>query len=439
MSIEEPALPSRTRAWFWVFALVLAYICSYVDRQILSLMVDPIRDDLAITDSQFGLLHGLSFAMLYCVLGIPLGSLVDRYPRRYVISAGVLVWSVMTAICGLAGKFWQLFVARIGVGVGEAALSPGAYSLLSDSFPRERLGLAISVYTTGAGLGAGLAYIVGGWLYAALDAMGSHSLPIIGQVETWQTVFFIVAIPGIPIAILIHSLSEPERQGRVAQVAPPIRNVLAFMGERGRFMACFLLGMSAITGGTMAVMAWAPSILVRSYGMGQGQTGLMLGLVTMVCFPGGLLLGAWFARQIDRRGYANAELKVCAVSAALAIPAAIGLALASSLSETLAMTGITMVFTNMSFGIAGAKLQAITPNEMRGRISAIYLFTVNFFGMTLGPLLPGLWTDYILGGDGQKVAQSISATIILLSAIGATLLFSALSMKSTPERSRQAG
>jgi MFS family permease len=422
----EPASewPSPWRAWSWVFVLVLAYMSSYVDRQILSLMVDPIKADLGISDSQFSLLHGLSFALLYCTFGIPLGGLVDRYPRRQVIAGGILLWSAMTAACGLAGRFWHLFVARVGVGVGEAALSPGAYSLLSDSFPKHRLGLALSVYTTGAGLGAGLAYLVGGSLYSWVDALPREAIPLVGGLTTWQTVFVIVAVPGVPIAALIWLLREPARHGRSTALPPAFSDVLGFIASRGRFMTFFLLAMSLATAATMGTMAWAPAALMRRYGLTAADAGFRLGLVTMVAFPLGLLAGAWAARRFEKRGSARSELTVSAAAQALAAITAVVLGLVAGENMVLGMFAGLIFFTNVPFGIAAAALQSLTPNEMRGRMTAIYLFTVNLFGMTLGPLLPALWTDYVLQGEGTNVAASISVTVAVLTAL-ASIFFAA--------------
>jgi MFS family permease len=415
--------PSPVRAWIWVFALVLAYICSYVDRQILSLMVDPIKADLDITDSQFSLLHGLSFAILYCLLGLPFGSLVDRYPRKHIIAGGVLLWCAMTAMCGMAAKFWHLFAARVGVGVGEAALSPGAYSLLSDSFPKHRLGLALSVYTMGAGLGAGLAYMVGGSLYSWISSWPPFALPGIGAMKPWQTVFVLVAIPGMPVAALIWLLSEPARQDRNSTTAPPLPEVFRFVMRRRRFMTSFLLGMSCITGATTATMAWAPAALMRGFDLTAAEAGLRLGAVTMVAFPFGLFVGAWVAAFLAKRGMNNSELFVMVCGAALTVPAALSLAIASSASELIVAIAALMIVTNVPFGIAAAVLQSMTPNEMRGRMTAIYLFSVNIFGLTLGPLLPALWTDFVFDGQGSRVGQSIAVTVAFMAALAGSSMF----------------
>ena len=164
MDSSEANWPPRKLAWSWVFALILAYMCSLADRQVLAMMVDPIRADLHISDSEFGLLHGLSFALLYCLVGLPAGTLIDRYPRRVIIASGIALWTVMTALCGTSRYFWQLFLARIGVGLGEGTLSPSAYSLLADCFPKERLGRAMSLYISGAAIGTGAAMMIGGSL-----------------------------------------------------------------------------------------------------------------------------------------------------------------------------------------------------------------------------------------------------------------------------------
>src|ERR1043166_103231 len=188
---ESPAYPAPAYAWYVVGVLTIANVAGFVDRLILSLLVKPIKSDLAIPDTQMSLLMGLSFSVFYTVLGLPIGRLADRANRRNIMGIGVAVWSAMTALCGVAGSYSRLLLTRIGVGVGEATLTPPATSLLADYFPRETLGSAMSVMWAGVFLGSGLAYVVGGSVVAAAEA---HPIvwPIVGAVRPWQSVFFVV-------------------------------------------------------------------------------------------------------------------------------------------------------------------------------------------------------------------------------------------------------
>ena len=207
--------PSPVYSWYVVVVLTVAYMFSFLDRQILALLIEPIRQDLEITDFQISLLLGLAFGIFYTALGIPIGRLADRRSRRGIIAVGVTIWCLMTAACGLARNFSQLFLARIGVGVGEATLNPSAYSLISDYFPRQRRGRAISFYNMGVSLGAGVAMVVGGQIIAFAFDTPRVTLPIVGELYAWQLVFLLVGLPGLLIAALMITVREPERRDKL--------------------------------------------------------------------------------------------------------------------------------------------------------------------------------------------------------------------------------
>ena len=205
--------PSSTRAWVTVIILMVAYVLSFIDRQILNLLVAPIRRDLMISDTQMSLLMGLSFALFYTVCGIPLGRMADTRSRRGLIAIGILFWSAATAACGMARLYWQFLLCRIGVGVGEAALSPAAYSLIADSFPAERRATAISVYSMGVYLGSGLAFLFGGLVIKLASAQGDVLLPVFGEVRPWQLIFLALGAAGVLFTLLMLAVKEPARRG----------------------------------------------------------------------------------------------------------------------------------------------------------------------------------------------------------------------------------
>ncbi|MBT7799203.1 MAG: MFS transporter, partial [Gammaproteobacteria bacterium] len=204
--------PSPTIAWYAVGILFVAYTFSFADRFILSLLIEPIKQDLNLSDTKISLLHGFAFAIFYTFMGIPIGRLADKYNRRTIIVWGIATWSCMTAVCGITKGYWQLFAARVGVGVGEAALSPAAYSMIADLFPAQKLGRALSVYTTGAFVGAGLAFIIGGTAIAAITTSPEITLPVIGTIRSWQAAFFLVGLPGLLVAALMYTVKEPLRR-----------------------------------------------------------------------------------------------------------------------------------------------------------------------------------------------------------------------------------
>ena len=208
-----PTWPKPAVAWFSVAVLVIAFIFSIADRIIIALLVDPIKTDLGLSDTDLGIMMGLAFAIFYALMGLPIGRLSDRHSRRSIIAVGIFLWSLMTAACGLARNFSELFLARVGVGVGEATLSPAAYSMIADSFPREKLGRAISVYQSGAFFGVGLALIFGGIAIRFAAGAESVDLPLIGTVAPWQMAFIAIGLPGILVAALMFTVKEPVRQG----------------------------------------------------------------------------------------------------------------------------------------------------------------------------------------------------------------------------------
>lgn len=212
MHNNNQGYPSSLSAWTTVTILMIAYVLSFIDRQILNLLVEPIRRDLVISDTQMSLLMGLSFALFYTICGIPLGRLADTRSRRGLIAIGVMFWSAATAACGMAKLYWQFLICRIGVGVGEAALSPAAYSLIADSFPPERRATAISVYSMGVYLGSGIAFLLGGLVIQFASAQGNVVLPVLGEVRPWQLIFLILGVAGVLFTLLMLAVREPARR-----------------------------------------------------------------------------------------------------------------------------------------------------------------------------------------------------------------------------------
>ena len=270
---QESPYPNPTYAWYVVVMLMLAYVFAFLDRQILALLVEPIRRDIGVTDFQMSLLLGPAFAFFYVTLGIPIGRIPDHRSRRTIIGIGVAVWSVMTAACGLAKSFTQLFIARIGVGIGEATLQPCAASMISDYFPREKRGRAISVYSMGLGIGAGLALVLGGQVIASISQGEAVSLPLVGDLLGWQVVFLVVGLPGLIVAVLMFTVKEPYRRDRITidgqdtqQLS--IRDVIGFLITRWRTYGTHFLGLSIMSIIGNAYLAWIPTVFIRSWDWG---------------------------------------------------------------------------------------------------------------------------------------------------------------------------
>lgn len=269
--------PSSARAWVTVAILMVAYVLSFVDRQILNLLVEPIRRDLMISDTQMSLLMGLSFALFYTVCGIPLGRVADTRSRRGLIAVGILFWSAATAACGMAKMYWQFLLCRIGVGVGEAALSPAAYSLIADSFPAERRATAISVYSMGVYLGSGLAFLVGGLVIQFASAQGDVTLPVLGEVRPWQLIFLILGVAGVLFTLLMLAVKEPARRGAGAGVAVPLSEVGRYIRANRRTVLLHNFGFAGLAFAGYGSAAWVPTFYIRTYGWDAGQVGIVYG------------------------------------------------------------------------------------------------------------------------------------------------------------------
>ncbi len=411
--VHHSGSPSPAYAWYIVALLLVAYTLSFIDRMILSLLVGPIRADLGISDIQMSLLMGFAFAIFYSALGIPLGWLADRRGRSGIIVAGVAAWSVMTASCALARGYSGLFLARIGVGVGEATLSPAAYSLLGDCFPSDKLGRAMAVYSIGVPLGSGLALIAGAFVVKAVS-VGPHLLvPLLGELAPWRIIFLWVGLPGLVVAALVAlTVREPARRG--AQSQPVRGEFFAFLRTHPAAIGAHFGGMSLVALVMYGAMAWIPQFLHRTYGMPVPQAGLWFGAATAGCGACGLLLGGWMADRLYRRGFKDAHLRVIRLNAILLLPLFVGMALAPTLAIALGLMILGMLLGTIHGGVAGAALQLITPNRLRARMVALYFLVANLVGLGLGPTLIALVTDLGFHSDADlRYSLAIVTAVVL--------------------------
>ena len=425
---------SMRYAWFVVGVLMLAYLFSYIDRSILSLLVAPIRRDLGLSDFQLSLLHGFAFAIFYTALGFPIGRAADRYNRVRIIVGGVAVWSLMTAVCGLARNFTQLFLARVGVGVGEAALNPCAYSIITDLFPRRLLARALSTYVMGTYMGFGAAFIIGGAVVGAVTESPTMTMPWLGEIYTWQAAFFYVGLPGLLVALLVWlGVREPARVGRM-QAGPvtksvPIRTVFKFVARNKTTILCHLGGFSCIGVLVNGLVLWTPTLFSRSHGWEVADAGVLYGVILLLCGPLGIFLGGWLADHIDRSAAKDAAkggsfASAAAFTAAGIIPAALS-PLVSSPEVAFALIAWLVLATSAPWGVAVSAIQQITPNEMRGQISALYLFVVNIIGIGFGPSIVALLTDGVFGRD-DALRYSMAIVGGAAALLGSLILFAGL-------------
>ncbi|WP_417590553.1 spinster family MFS transporter [Parasphingorhabdus sp.] len=425
-----PPWPRPAYSWYVVVVLLFAYTLSFVDRMILTLLVAPIRAAFEISDTQVSLLIGLAFALFYTLLGLPLAWIADRYNRRNLIVAGVATWSIMTAGCGLAGSYVTLFLARMGVGVGEATLSPAAYSMLSDYFPRHKLARAMAVYSMGVPLGAGIALILGAFVVEALLTAPIIAVPLIGQMEAWRLIFVWVAAPGILICLLLLTVREPFRRGRTSEKKTTINvdapGLIAHLLTQKVALGALFAGMSLIGLVMYGVIAWIPTFFTRTYDMEITHAGMWFGVIMAIGGTIGLIAGGSLADRQFSKGVADAHFRVMRLSIILGGPPLLAAVLMPNAWLSFIMLAIAFPAMTMH-GVGGVALQLITPNEYRARLTALYFFVVNLIGLGFGPICIALLTDKLFqNDDALQYSIATVATIALpIAAIILTLGFKA--------------
>lgn len=428
---HSPPAASRGRhnayAWYVVAICMLAYVFSFIDRQVLVLMIEPIKRDLDLTDTQFSLLNGFAFSLFYAFMGLPIAFLADRYARPKLISAGVALWSLATAACGLSQHFVQMFVARMGVGVGEAALSPGAYSMLADYFAKEKLGRAIAVYSLGSFIGGGTAFLVGGYVIALLKHSASFTLPVVGQVHAWQMTFFIVGLPGLVIALLLLlTVRDPQRKALVYDraghvVKMTIADALRFVARHRRTFGCHYIGFSFYAMTLFCLMSWTPAFYIRHFGLSPVRTGYTLGTILLVANTAGVYCGGWLNDWLLRRGYADAPMRASSIGAVcMLVPAALFTQI-DNLNGSLAVLIVAMFFASFPMPTSTAAMQTLAPNQLRAQISALFLLVQNLLALGLGTTIVALITDRVFRSP-LAVGHSISIVNATASLVAAVLL-----------------
>lgn len=419
--IEATVSPVQRRGayrWYVVAVLFIGYAFSAIDARVLTLLVGPIKADLGLSDFEISLLQGFAFALLYSFAALPIGRYVDGAKRRTpLVVVGVMFWSVMTMACGLANSFAALFFTRVGVGVGEATLSPTAYSLLSDYFEKQRRALAISFYAIGYPIGSGLALIIGGLLLEHFSRSGPTSLGMFGTLEPWQLVFVAVGAPGVLVAALISTIKEPPRSetgGIGTTGAVPVRDVVRYIAERWKLYG-MLIGVTALSG-LLAIGTglWYPTFLIRTYGMTPTEVGLYFGTLMLICGTIGTLAGGWFSGVLMRRGRSDGNLRVMLFATVVkALPLVIG-PLMPTATLALAFMAVGTLVGQASQGVILSALQDVTPNRLRGQVTSLALLAVNLIGLGLGSSIIAGITDFGFGDEGAlRYAISITGAIML--------------------------
>jgi MFS family permease len=405
--------PPSARARLALVLLTLAYVLSFVDRQILSLLVEPMKRDLALTDVQVSLLQGLAFAVIYCLAGLPLGRAADQFNRRNIILIGVAFWSVMTSVCGVVRTYTALFFCRAAVGVGEATLSPSAYSMLSDYFPPRQLPAAMSFYNLGPAIGTGLAYTMGGVVLSIAGSSESVSLGFIHGLRPWQATFVIVGAFGFVVILLLMLAREPPRRLTPEDLdrSASFKDTLRFLAAHRSNLGTFFLGLSLLGVVSYATMTWYPTMFVRNFGAPVERVGLTFGPIYVIASMSGNLLGGWLAMRLaDRRIRDPYVMWALIVTLAVTVGGVL-VPLVPQLNASYAAAAATILFQSAWMGSAVAAVHLASPNRMRAQLTAILLFGTNIIGLVLGPSAVASITQY---GFQDPLALRYSLMIVSL-------------------------
>lgn len=427
--VGEAAQSSSWRGWYVVAVLLVASVVSFIDRQVIALLVGPIKLDLGISDTQISLLMGLAFSIFYVTMGVPIARLADRYNRRTIIAAGVFFWSIATVSCGLARSFGQLFLGRVAVGVGEAALTPAAYSIIADTFPENRQGRAIAVFGSGIFVGSGLAMMLGGALIGLIEGLPSEMPAFLQQFRPWQLVFFIVGAPGVVLALLIRlTVAEPVRKNRLTsepQAKLPVRTLLAFIWkERWSYFPIFI-GYSF--GGMVfwGYLFWVPELLRRRFGYTIDEAGTTYGLILAVFGTVGILLGGWACDRLRARGYKDAPMRLAIGIFVIQLPVLAITPLVSGGDAIVIMLALSTFVISLQQALSPVALQAITPNEMRAQVMSLFFVVASFSSIALGASSVAIVTDYVLGAE-ELIHVSLSAVSAVMMSLAIITLSAGL-------------
>lgn len=402
--------PSAARGWLVVFLLALASMASQFDRTVVGLSVQPLKQHFELNDTQFGLLQSVAFGLFYTLACFPIGRMADLYARRSLIGVCLALFSLCSMASGLARNYLQLFLTRVGVGFGEAAVTPAGLSMLSDHFPADRLGKPVGAFLMSAPIGQGLAFMGGGYLLQWLAGSTFLQGGLLSNLEPWQATFIIIGFPGLLLAPVFLLLKEPVRRGSKSEAPLRLDEVIAIVKSRRVALVPMFCGFSMVTLVSYTISLWAPALFQRSYGWNPAQIGLGFGLVVMTFGTAGAYFGGWMSDRMMQRGMLDAPLRVaaygfvgCGIFGVLA-------PLMPSAPLALLMLMPAMFFSNTPYACAGSSLQLIVPNRARGQVSALYIIVLTLVGLVVGPLIVALITDYVFK-DPADIRYSLAIVI----------------------------
>lgn len=406
-TVEDKPYPKASTAWFLVIMLTLAYVFSFVDRYILGLLIEPIKDDLGFTDEQIGLIMGPAFALVYAFSGLFMGWFVDNWRRTWIVSIGMAFWSVATAASGLANNFWQLFLARMSIGAGESVLSPSAFSMIADSFPEKERGKPIAFYTAALSLGAGIASLIGGGVLVWAKTTTGVSLPVVGLLAPWQLVFMSVGLPGLIVAAFLFFLREPERRLPTKMddrlQGASILDAWIYIIKNGWTYLTFV---SLIM--TMTIIAYSQGYLAstfeRVWGWEREDYAFINAVALLFIGPANTFLMGYLSDRWMQAGNRTAPFNLLVIGFLIMVPTGFIAMLMPTGISAFAVLCLNTIGIGMVSAVGVTALLLITPGRIRGQVLALYYMAISLSGLFLGPLTVGSLSTRVFGEDQLNLA-----------------------------------
>lgn len=422
MNAKRSGSPESRYAWYVAIILMLTMMVAAVDRAMMAVLVEPIKADLGINDTQIGFIQGMSFGVFYTVMSLPLGYLIDTRNRTRILAICIGAWSVFTALGGIARNFLEIFLARVGVGVGECVLGPASLSLLSDYFPKEKVAKPFGLAIAGMYFGFGLAIYLGGVLQSVFEDVQHFTLPLVGEPEPWRLIFIIVSVPGIFLAILVlMSIKEPIRcdskriaRGKQREVdSGAVRRLISFIKTHSTLLVALYAGAACAAFMVAALQSWLPVFFLRTFSWSPAQTGQFLGPTLAGFGICGALLAGFVESIVRERGYSDAKLRTCVLCLVGFVCLTIFGLLIPLPYLSLLLLGVSFFCITIPTVLGPTVIAEIAPSELRGQLVALYMLSLGLLGLSLGPIVVGFLTDYVFGNPKLLNYSLATATILI--------------------------
>ena len=411
--------------WYVAFVLLIGFTFSFIDRQVLNLLVVPIQNDLNITDTQISALQGLAFVLTYVGLCIPIGRLIDKSHRVTVMIIGLLVWSIATIACGFSKNYVSMFIARMGIGAGESTVHPGSISILGDYFDSNKIASPMSIYLLGPYLGAGIAMIFGAQVLDWTSQMDNVIIfPLIGEIAPWQLTFIAVGLPGILVAGLFLTIREPQRKIQESESieVPSFSKVIQYIKNNWEVYGAIIIGNSCLIILLYGLQSWVPTMLLRVYEWDLVQSGRVYGSIAMLAGSAGVLSGPFVLKYMSKINVNAPHFKLAIFGISMASLSLVLLPFQPNVNIALVFVTMASFFVTLPLAGTSSAMVIVSPNRIRGVITGIYVVVTSVFGLVLGPFLVASSTDFIFQ-DTNAVAKSLALVSVLVSPVGIFFMF----------------